>query len=825
MRISSAGLVGIGTSSPDTKLVSNYGTVTTFNSADIRTISAMLLTASDPGTTSASHGVALTFRPIQSRGAVVSIVGYNENANKEGTGVMAFLRGGSTYPSTMVESMRIDNNGNVGIGGSPGFKLQVFGAQNANDIVITNTTINSSLRMQMIDAYGSIFTNGSYPLMLGTNSAERMRIDSSGNVGIGTASPTSKLDITDASGGAPSLRIVNSAAGAWLRLTGTSGSSSLIDANGLMLFRTGASYTTALTIDASQNIGLGVTPSAWATAYRKVLQLFTGGSISGGDGPTFVSVAANTYLDSTPVYKYISTGQATRFEQQSGEFSWHTAASGTAGGAVTFTQAMTLTASRELLLGTTTSYSGRFVVVPSAVPTTVAGANQIQIGENSSNTGYRLQLGYLNGTHGWAGSIQAYAGGAATNLVLQGVGGKIGIGATDVRATLQIGSSFGGGNVPSTSKLLFGADNSIITFLSANDGVSTDGVISSYNTVYAFENARVSFDKPAGNLGQLSFWTQNGSGITERLRINNAGAFGLSGANYGSSGQVLTSGGSGATPTWTTVGGGSPAGSTGQFQYNNAGAFAAAPAMMTTAGTNVRFNPTSTNKLQFFSVDNSADSIQFFTGLQGPYYYSLENHISSPYMGLVWGNSNWIPAGWGNLMSFMNMSVGIGTKAPNATLQVVGSLSKSSGSFCIDHPLPSMTETHNLVHSFVEAPDADLMYSGMVNLVNGLATVNIDTASRMTEGTFVLLCRNVRRFCSNEGGWTPIRSTIVGNILTIEAQDATCSDEIFWQVIGERCDKHMIDTGWTDEEGRVIVEPLKIKPTPEGQTPYPQATN
>ncbi len=49
------------------------------------------------------------------------------------------------------------------------------------------------------------------------------------------------------------------------------------------------------------------------------------------------------------------------------------------------------------------------------------------------------------------------------------------------------------------------------------------------------------------------------AGGSERLRIASTGAFGLSGANYGTSGQVLTSGGSGAAPTWTTVGGGSAA--------------------------------------------------------------------------------------------------------------------------------------------------------------------------------------------------------------------------------------------------------------------------
>ena len=45
------------------------------------------------------------------------------------------------------------------------------------------------------------------------------------------------------------------------------------------------------------------------------------------------------------------------------------------------------------------------------------------------------------------------------------------------------------------------------------------------------------------------------TGGTEKIRINNAGAIGLSGANYGSSGQVLTSQGSGSAVAWSTVSG------------------------------------------------------------------------------------------------------------------------------------------------------------------------------------------------------------------------------------------------------------------------------
>jgi len=165
---------------------------------------------------------------------------------------------------------------------------------------------------------------------------------------------------------------------------------------------------------------------------------------------------------------------------------------------------------------------------------------------------------------------------------------------------------------------------------------------------------------------------------------------------------------------------------------------------------------------------------------------------------------------------FNGGNVGIGTNNPSATLDVNGSLSKNSGSFKIDHPLPSKKDTHHLVHSFVEAPQADNIYRGKVELSEGKATVNLDEAGRMTEGTFVLLNGNIQCFTSNESGWTATRGKVEGNILTIEAQDAECTDTISWLVIGERIDQHMIDTEWTDENGRVITEPLKkVEPTPE----------
>jgi len=143
------------------------------------------------------------------------------------------------------------------------------------------------------------------------------------------------------------------------------------------------------------------------------------------------------------------------------------------------------------------------------------------------------------------------------------------------------------------------------------------------------------------------------------------------------------------------------------------------------------------------------------------------------------------------------------------TLECSGALSKGSGSFKIDHPLEAKKDTHHLIHSFIEGPQADLIYRGTVDLSSGSATINIDTAAGMTDGTFVLLCRDVQCFTTNEDNWDLVKGSVSGNTLTITSQNSSSTATISWLVIGERKDEHMIETGWTDSQGRVIVEPSK----------------
>jgi hypothetical protein len=160
-------------------------------------------------------------------------------------------------------------------------------------------------------------------------------------------------------------------------------------------------------------------------------------------------------------------------------------------------------------------------------------------------------------------------------------------------------------------------------------------------------------------------------------------------------------------------------------------------------------------------------------------------------------------------------NVGIGTTSPSEALDVSGnvtisgSISKGSGSFKITHPLETKKDTHYLVHSFIEGPRADLIYRGTAKLTNGKAVINLDLESNMTAGTFEALCTNVSCFTSNETDWTPVKGSVSKNKLTIVAQDTASSATVSWLVVGERKDPHMLEANWTDENGRIIVEPEK----------------
>jgi hypothetical protein len=175
MRIDSSGNVGIGTSSPST-----YGKLAVSGN----------LYAGD--TTSTSDGTIT----IGSNGAGSVAI------TRTGTGATNSAMTFSTTFSTLQERMRIDSSGNVGIGtSSPLAKLDVS-STTLSEIRATISSVGAGnvARLALkspVASYAWYVADNTNALVLYDYNAttERMRIDSSGNVGIGTSSPTQRLTV------------------------------------------------------------------------------------------------------------------------------------------------------------------------------------------------------------------------------------------------------------------------------------------------------------------------------------------------------------------------------------------------------------------------------------------------------------------------------------------------------------------------------------------------------------------------------------------------------------------------------------------------------
>ena len=179
------------------------------------------------------------------------------------------------------EKMRIDSSGNVGIGtSSPDEKLHVFAgsagtvtASTNADLVVENSANTGLNILTPNNQNGQIlfgdpedndvgrlqYNHTSDYMAFYTNANERMRIDSSGNVGIGTTSPTGKLDIVGGSTYQPHLRITNNAGGG--RIYGINVGVAALN-NGYFSIKDETADAYRIVITDSGNVGIGTTSPA-----------------------------------------------------------------------------------------------------------------------------------------------------------------------------------------------------------------------------------------------------------------------------------------------------------------------------------------------------------------------------------------------------------------------------------------------------------------------------------------------------------------------------------------------------------------------------------
>ncbi len=259
-------------------------------------------------------------------------------------------------------------------------RVRSIDGKGTDGFVFIGQGTNTQLRVGADDSIGGIINViGAYPLATFVNGSERTRITSggnllvnsttdngnrlqvtgngyfSGNVGIGTISPAAALDVN---GNATLVANFNYASnGTYVRwqnngttfgdigsgaslISGGSNNDFTIHARSTYNMVFAMNFTERMRLTSSGNLGLGVQPSAWGSGFT-ALQVKNASFWSTGND---ASITSNAYYDGSN-YRYIATSAASRtYHNTDGSIAWSNAPSGTAGNAITFTQAMTLTA-------------------------------------------------------------------------------------------------------------------------------------------------------------------------------------------------------------------------------------------------------------------------------------------------------------------------------------------------------------------------------------------------------------------------------------------------------------------------------------------------
>jgi hypothetical protein len=350
------GNLGLGTTSPGAKL-------------DVRGRTNIW----GGGTTSATLGLAVLDSP-----------GNNYSFYVEDNGG-AFLRGNVRIGNSTDNGYKLDVDGTFRASGAATFSSSVTATSfrvntNGSGITFTNTGGSASGQVYQTGAdYLALLSGGSGIQFKASSGANLVTLTDAGNLGIGTTSPSAALEIYTLNDPTAILRafgdfnvhfrgqtngltqlfsIRNSSTNAVFLNT----QNSVPLAFGVSTGSTGGSTVQQMLLNSSGNLGLGVTPSAWGTTSYKAIQGNYGTSYAFDQNVPTAHIVSNAYNNGTNwIYQINAPASRYAVNGWTSEHIWYTAPSGTAGNAISFTQAMTLNANGKLLVNTTAD-SGNYII-------------------------------------------------------------------------------------------------------------------------------------------------------------------------------------------------------------------------------------------------------------------------------------------------------------------------------------------------------------------------------------------------------------------------------------------------------------------------------
>jgi len=340
------------------------------------------------------------------------------------------------------------------------------GIQTVNsNLIVTGSITAQTLVVQTITSsvdfvtgstrFGSILGNTHVFSGSVTMNPGGLFVSSSGNVGIGTTNPATysgytTLAINNATNGAVLDFLSN---GTRVASINNGGASFDIETKTATPMVFGTNNTERMRLDISGSLGLGVIPSAWYTGYTALQVGFSGAIWSNktsADTNTTM-IGNNAYLNSGATnWIYQNNGFATRYTQVSGGHEFYTAASGTAGNAITWATLLTIASTGVAAFSnslTTSDLSATFLSPSLGVTQSVF----LELGKNISNTYNSGEMSFKyvgDGSTSNMVSLGFYGSGNKLNVLGSG---NVGIGTSSPSQKLEVSGTDNNNLIMSTT--------------------------------------------------------------------------------------------------------------------------------------------------------------------------------------------------------------------------------------------------------------------------------------------------------------------------------------------------------------------------------------
>ena len=304
----------------------------------------------------------------------------------------------------------------VGSTTNNGSKLQITGAATISSSITAASIIKSggtSSQYLMADGSTSTLTNpvtgtgttNYLPKFTAASTIGNSAIfDDSGKIGIGTATPDASFKCTISGNSAtvsPGIYFNDEASSPTNYAFYTNGSKNFV-------LRNQSTSNNIAVFTPTGNLGLSVTPSAWRST-NPAFQIGQSTSLFSYSSSNIGGLASNAFINSSGNEIYIANGFASLYQfGNNGQHSWLIAPSGTAGNAISFTQAMTLLNNGNLLVGTTTDGGAKLQVNGTAyiggitnIGATAGGAHQLNVNVNGGADREMFICGVLSVSNGF----------------------------------------------------------------------------------------------------------------------------------------------------------------------------------------------------------------------------------------------------------------------------------------------------------------------------------------------------------------------------------------------------------------------------------------